>query len=71
MMMMMRRRPGSLAASKAGMCSLLLFFLALCGPAVWVDVLEGRVVGVADGDTITLLDGNRQQHKICFVAIDS
>ncbi len=26
--------------------------------------LEGRVVGVADGDTVTVLDADRQQHKI-------
>jgi micrococcal nuclease len=26
--------------------------------------LYGRVVGVSDGDTITVLDSDRQQHKI-------
>ena len=35
------------------------------------DILEGRVAGVADGDTITLLDGNQQQHKICLAGIDA
>jgi endonuclease YncB( thermonuclease family) len=33
--------------------------------------LEGLVMGVADGDTITLLDGNRQQHRIRLTGIDA
>lgn len=33
--------------------------------------LEGRVVGVADGDTITVLDANRDQHKIRLQGIDA
>ncbi len=49
----------------------LLLLLAFCVPAVWAEVLEGRVVSVADGDTITLLDGNRQQHKIRLAGIDA
>jgi len=35
------------------------------------DVLQGRVVGVADGDTITVLDASKQQHKIRFAGIDA
>jgi endonuclease YncB( thermonuclease family) len=35
------------------------------------ETLTGRVVGVADGDTITLLDGSRQQHKIRIGGIDA
>jgi endonuclease YncB( thermonuclease family) len=31
----------------------------------------GRVVAVADGDTITLLDADRKQHKIRLSAIDA
>ena len=31
----------------------------------------GRVVGVHDGDTITVLDSNRQQHKIRLAGIDA
>jgi endonuclease YncB( thermonuclease family) len=34
-------------------------------------VIEGRVVAVADGDTITLLDSNRQQHRIRLAGIDA
>ncbi len=33
--------------------------------------LEGRVVGISDGDTITLLDAAKQQHKIRLSGIDA
>ena len=33
--------------------------------------LIGRVVGVSDGDTITVLDADRQQHKIRLGGIDA
>ena len=33
--------------------------------------LSGRVVGVADGDTVTVLDTSRQQYKIRFSGIDA
>lgn len=33
--------------------------------------IEGRVVGVADGDTITILDDTRTQHKIRLAGIDA
>lgn len=35
------------------------------------DTLTGRVVGVTDGDTITVLDAERQQHKIRLGGIDA
>ena len=35
------------------------------------DTLSGRVVGVHDGDTITVLDANRTQHKIRLAGIDA
>lgn len=34
-------------------------------------VLQGRVVAVADGDTVTLLDGRKRQHKIRLTGIDA
>ncbi len=47
---------------------LALFFAALsCNPAT----IEGRVVGVADGDTITVLDADKIQHKIRLAGIDA
>ena len=39
--------------------------------AAHADTLTGRVVGVADGDTITVLDADRQQHKIRLGGIDA
>lgn len=33
--------------------------------------LTGRIVGVHDGDTVTLLDAQHQQHKIRFAGIDA
>jgi endonuclease YncB( thermonuclease family) len=35
------------------------------------DTLAGRVVGIADGDTLTLLDATNTQHKIRLAGIDS
>ncbi len=37
---------------------------------VWAD-LTGKVVGVADGDTITVLDADKTQHKIRLAGIDA
>lgn len=34
-------------------------------------ILDGHVVGVTDGDTITVLDAGNQQHEIRLAAIDS
>ena len=44
--------------------------LALSFPAR-ADSLTGRVVRVADGDTITVLDANNQQHKLRLSGIDA
>ncbi len=49
----------------------LLLLLALSAPAVWAEVLVGRVIAVADGDTVTVLDAARQQHRIRLVGIDA
>jgi endonuclease YncB( thermonuclease family) len=46
-------------------------FIALAGRSVVADTLTGRVVGVADGDTITVLDADRRQHKIRLGGIDA
>lgn len=35
------------------------------------DTLVGKVVGVTDGDTITVLDGQQIQHKIRLMGIDA
>lgn len=33
--------------------------------------LRGEVVGLADGDTLTVLDNDRQQHRVRLVGIDA
>ena len=43
----------------------------LCLLAYSDELLEGRVVKVADGDTITILDAANAQHKIRFHGIDA
>lgn len=35
------------------------------------DLITGRVIGVADGDTITVLDNSNTQHKIRLAGIDA
>lgn len=35
------------------------------------ETITGRVVGVADGDTLTVLDGDKVQHKIRLSGIDA
>lgn len=44
--------------------------LFLAAPAS-ATTLEGLVVGVADGDTLTVLDNGRRQHKIRLAGIDA
>lgn len=50
--------------------SLLILSTLLIGPA-YAETLIGVVVGVSDGDTITVLDAERQQHKIRLSGIDA
>jgi endonuclease YncB( thermonuclease family) len=46
--------------------------LALCLVfQVHADTLLGKVIHVADGDTITVLDANKVQHKIRLSGIDA
>ncbi len=48
---------------------MLAFFLTP-GPG-FATSLTGQVVGVSDGDTVTLLDADQNQHKIRVSGIDS
>jgi len=47
------------------------FFLIAAVGANAETSLTGRVVGVADGDTITVLDAGKTQHKIRLLGIDA
>lgn len=47
---------------------ILLLFWSISASAA---TLVGQVVGVTDGDTVTVLDEQRQQHKIRLAGIDS
>ena len=47
------------------------FVFALAASLANAATLEGRVVGISDGDTITLLDAAKQQHKIRLSGIDA
>jgi len=51
-------------------CALALAFAGFARAAEpWV--IEGRVVGVSDGDTITILDLDKRQQKIRINGIDA
>ncbi len=50
--------------------ALVCLLLALACTA-YAETITGRVVGVADGDTITVLDANKVQHKIRLAGIDA
>ena len=39
--------------------------------SVHAEILTGRIVGISDGDTVTLLDGNQRQYKIRLTGIDA
>lgn len=45
--------------------------LLLVGQIAGAEVLVGVVVGVADGDTITLLDSQHAQHRVRLAGIDA
>lgn len=49
----------------------LLTLLALLSSPALAATLEGKVVGVVDGDTIDVLDGSKKQHRIRFDGIDA
>lgn len=49
----------------------LLFLLLLFSDHTFADEIIGRVVGVADGDTLTVLDADNRRYKIRLSAIDA
>ncbi|MBL8309474.1 MAG: thermonuclease family protein [Burkholderiales bacterium] len=51
-------------------CVAPILLSALLSTCCWADV-TGLVVGVSDGDTITVLDESKTQHKIRLAGIDA
>lgn len=49
----------------------LIIVLWLVVQSAYAEVLNGRVVGITDGDTITVLDNTNTQHKIRLGGIDA
>lgn len=45
--------------------------VALVMTAAQAEQVTGRVVGVADGDTVTVLDDHKVQHKVRLAGIDA
>ncbi len=50
---------------------ILLAFTLTFSLATHAETIEGRVVGVSDGDTLTVLDAGNTQFKIRLAAIDA
>ena len=50
---------------------LIVSFLLLTAHFATAEPLTGRVVGIADGDTLTILDATNQQHKVRLSGIDA
>lgn len=52
-------------------CHLCVTLALLCSAVASAHALDGVVVGVSDGDTITVLDTEKHQHKIRLLGIDA
>ena len=49
----------------------IILILAVAPPPAAEWIVEGRVVGVSDGDTVTVLDSEKKQHKVRIAGIDA
>lgn len=63
--------PVTLWRSVQGALRGLVLLLLWLTPASHAAILEGLVVYVADGDTLTVLDDQHQQHKVRLAGIDA
>ena len=48
-----------------------IFALLLACNGLGAETISGRIVAISDGDTVTLLDSAKQQHKIRLAGIDA
>ncbi|SFU78286.1 Endonuclease YncB, thermonuclease family [Nitrosospira multiformis] len=48
-----------------------LVIYALCACLAQAEILRGKVVKIADGDTLTVLDKSNRQHKVRLIGIDA
>lgn len=53
------------------MKSIITLVLICLANIAWASTITGRVVGIADGDTITVLDASNTQYKIRLSGIDA
>ncbi len=58
-----------LTVPRLTVAAILLLAVGAATAAGWI--IEGRVVAISDGDTITVLDEAKVQHKIRFAGIDA
>jgi endonuclease YncB( thermonuclease family) len=56
---------------RPGLLLLIPFIVLLSSRVSEATEITGRVVGIADGDTLTILDSGKQQHKIRIAFIDA
>jgi endonuclease YncB( thermonuclease family) len=62
-------RRGRIAELSRLIIGLAVYILCTC--FAQAEILSGRVVKIADGDTLTVLDKSNRQHKIRLVGIDA
>ena len=59
------------STNKAPIKATLILFALLLSATAQTQTITGKVVGVSDGDTITVLDADKRQHKILLEGIDA
>ena len=57
--------------SRLSLLFVLLLLLSVSSSHSAASVLEGTVVKIADGDTITVLDSDKVQHRVRIAGIDA
>ncbi len=50
---------------------MIILCLTLIPVSVWADTLQGKVIKVADGDTITIVDASGKKHRVRLMGIDA